>query len=172
MATNTPVTPHLGIELDGISSRELVSAGGAEECKELLHQFGFVAYRNVNLDDDQLIEFSSMMGELVVASTGEHRRPEIQTITSNPEQTTPMMASIRRGNFLWHFDGANDVTPQQGTFLAAREVTNGEEGGTQFASSYIAYDTLPDADKALIADLRVEHSFAAAQRQREPRPDV
>jgi alpha-ketoglutarate-dependent taurine dioxygenase len=170
METQTPLTPHVGVEIDGISSDDLVSASGAEQCKALLQQYGVVVYRNVDVDDDQLIEFSSMIGELVVAPTNEHERPEIQTITSHPKQASPMMASIRRGNFLWHFDGATDVTPQQGTFLAAREVSGGGEGGTQFASSYVAYDTLPDDDKALIADLRVEHSFAAAQTRVNPDP--
>jgi alpha-ketoglutarate-dependent taurine dioxygenase len=170
MATQTPLTPHVGVEVDGISSDELVSTSGAAQCKALLQQYGVVVYRNVDVDDDQLVEFSGMIGELVVAPTNEHARPEIQTITSHPKQASPIMASIRRGNFLWHFDGATDVTPQQGTFLAAREVTDNGEGGTQFASSYVAYDTLSNEDKELIADLRVEHSFAAAQARVNPDP--
>ena len=170
MKTKTPLTPHVGVEIDGISSDDLVSASGAEQCKALLQQYGVVVYRNVDVDDDQLIEFSGMIGEVVIAPTNEHKRPEIQTITSHPKQASPMMASIRRGNFLWHFDGATDVTPQQGTFLAAREVSGDGQGGTQFASSYVAYETLPDDDKALIADLQVEHSFAAAQARANPDP--
>jgi alpha-ketoglutarate-dependent taurine dioxygenase len=170
MGTHTLLTPHVGVEVDGLSSGDLVTERGADECKALLHQFGVVVYRNVDVSDDQLIEFSAMFGELVVAPTNEHERPEIQTITSNPARTSPMLASIRRGNFLWHFDGATDVTPQQGTFLAARAVDDSGQGGTQFASSYVAYELLPESDKALIADLHVEHSFAAAQRRVHPDP--
>ncbi len=163
VSTLTPLTPHVGVEVTGVSGADLVCADGAEQCKALLQQYGVVVYRDANIDDDQLIEFSGMLGELVAVSTHEHERPEIQTITMNPGQTDPRMAAIRRGNFFWHFDGATDVTPQQGTFLAAREVDETGEGGTQFASSYLAYETLSDEDKVLIADLQVEHSFANAQ---------
>jgi hypothetical protein len=43
-------------------------------------------------------------GEVVVAPTGEHELPEIQTITSDPDKTNPALAAFRRGNFLWHSD--------------------------------------------------------------------
>lgn len=168
MATLTPIAPHVGVEVSGLSGTDLVSAAGAEQCKALLQQYGVVVYRNADVDDDQLIEFSGMIGEVAVMSTNEHVRPEIQTITLHPGQVNPAMVAIRKGNFLWHFDGATASTPQQGTFLAARAVDENGEGGTQFASAYLAYETLSDDDKELIANLQVEHSFSAAQQRANP----
>ena len=81
-----------------------------------------------------------------------------------------MLAAIRREPS-GHFDGATETTPQKGTFLAARDVDDSGEGGTQFASTYVAYETLSDDDKALIVDLQVVHSFVAAQGARHSRPD-
>ncbi|MFI5719489.1 TauD/TfdA dioxygenase family protein [Nocardia sp. NPDC051750] len=76
-------------------------------------------------------------------------------------------AAIRRGNFLWHIDGAIRRTPQQATLLTAREVD--EAGGdTEFADTYLAYDALPDEEKARLDGLQVVHSFAAAQARANP----
>jgi alpha-ketoglutarate-dependent taurine dioxygenase len=43
-------------------------------------------------------------------------------------------------------------------------------GDTEFASTYAAYDALSGAERAEIADLRVVHSFAAAQQLANPEP--
>ena len=163
MSTITALTPHVGVEVVGVSGHGFVGGDVAAECEALLREYGVVVYRDAHIDDDDLIELSRSMGEIAVVPTGEHVRPEIQTITSDPGRTNPVMAAIRRGNFFWHFDGATEVVPQKGTFLAARAVADPGEGGTQFASTYVAYESLSDADKSLIADLQVEHSFAAAQ---------
>ena len=56
-------------------------------------------YREVSIDDDELLAFSRMLGTLVVQSTGEHQYPEIQTITLDPTKTNALLASYRQGNF-------------------------------------------------------------------------
>lgn len=171
MATSaSPLSPHIGIEVTGITGSDLVRQHSADQCQELLDRHGVAVYRDAGLDDDQLIEFSAMLGQVVVAPTGEHERPEIQTITLDPERTNFVMAAYRRGNFMWHFDGATDHTPQKATLLLGKEVDESGEGGTEFASTYLAYNTLSDEDKELIDDLQVEHSFAAAQGQVNPNP--
>src|SRR5207244_168356 len=72
-----------------------------------------------------------------------------------------------RGNFFWHIDGVHDAVPQKATLLSAREVA--EEGGdTEFATTYAAYDALPDAEKERLDGLRVVHSFAASQARANP----
>ena len=52
--------------------------------------------------------------------------------------------------------------PQKATLLTAREV-DPAGGDTEFANIYAAYAALPEAERAAIADLKVEHSFARAQ---------
>jgi alpha-ketoglutarate-dependent taurine dioxygenase len=167
--TVTTIRPTIGVEITGMSGAELVNRESADECLRLLGDHGVVVYREVNIDDDELLAFSRMLGTLVVQSTGEHKYPEIQTITLDPTKTNALLASYRQGNFLWHFDGATDVIPQKGTLLTAREV-DPAGGDTQFATTYAAYEALPESDKAEIADLKVVHSFAAAQAKSNPDP--
>ena len=164
----TPADGPIGVEVSGLSGAALVHPEVAAQCQELLDRHGVVAYRGAALDDDQLIEFTALLGTPVRAATGEHERPEIQTITLDPSRTHEIMVSYRQGNFFWHIDGATDVTPQKGTLLQAHATADPGEGATEFASTYLAYETLPAADQALIEDLRVRHSFAAAQGRAHP----
>lgn len=166
----SPIKEHLGVEVTGVRAEQMGSADFAQHCQSLLDRHGVVVYREVFLDDDGLLALSRHLGEVVVTPTGEHRYPEIQTITLDTGRTNPILAAYRRGNFLWHFDGATDPLPQKGTLLSAREIADPGEGGTQFASTYHAYETLSADDRRLIDDLRVVHSFATAQRRVTPDP--
>lgn len=163
----TPISSAIGVEVTGMSGSALVDRRAADECERLLEAHGVVVYREVHIDDDQLVEFSRLLGTLVVQPTGEHRHPEIQTITMDPTKTNALLASFRQGNFQWHFDGATDETPQKGTLLTAREV-DPAGGDTEFATTYAAYEALSEAEKAEIAHVRVVHSFAAAQSKANP----
>jgi len=159
----------IGVEVAGMSASDLVDADAAAEGQRLLDEHGVVVYREVRLDDDQLLQFSRMFGTLVVQPTGEHTYPEIQTITLDPTKTNAMLASFRQGNFHWHFDGAMDELPQKGTLLTAKEV-DPAGGDTEFATTYAAYAALSAAEKAEIAELKVVHSFATAQARANPDP--
>jgi Taurine catabolism dioxygenase TauD, TfdA family len=128
-----------------------------------------VVYRQINIDDDDLLALSRMMGTLVVQPTGEHKHPEIQTITLDPTKTNALLASFRQGNFHWHIDGATDELPQKGTLLTAREV-DPAGGDTEFATTYAAYEALSEGEKDEIDALRVVHSFAHAQSLANPDP--
>jgi alpha-ketoglutarate-dependent taurine dioxygenase len=165
--TVTPLSPHVGVEITGMSARDLVEGEAATDCLAALQKYGVVVYREAHIDDDELVAFSRMLGELSVVPTGEHERPEIQTITLDPSKTNALLAAYRQGNFLWHIDGATEAVPQKGTLLSAREVDDAG-GDTEFASTYAAYAALSDAEKAELAGLRVVHSFAAAQQRANP----
>jgi alpha-ketoglutarate-dependent taurine dioxygenase len=166
----TTLTQHVGAEITGVTRGAFVDPAVAAEIGAALDRYGVLVIRDLHLDDPDLVAFSRHLGELVVAPTGEHELPEIQTITLDPGRTSSSLAAVRRGNFFWHVDGVHDAVPQRSTVLSAREVA--EEGGdTEFATTYAAYDALPDERKAELDGLRVVHSFAAAQRRANPSAD-
>jgi alpha-ketoglutarate-dependent taurine dioxygenase len=165
--SRTPLTPSVGLEITGVSGGELLDRAVADDCLSALERYGVVVYRGADFSDADLVSFSRMLGEVAVVPTGEHEHPEIQTITLDPSKTNAQLAAYRRGNFLWHIDGATQAVPQKATLLSAREVDDAG-GDTEFASTFAAYEALPEEDKAEIADLRVVHSFAAAQLRANP----
>lgn len=165
--TTTPLTPHVGVEIVGMTGSQLVDRAFADECLAALDRYGVVVYREVDISDADLVGFSRLLGEVVANPTAEHEYPEIATITLDPAKTNATLAWYRQGNFLWHIDGATDELPQRATLLTAREVDDAG-GDTEFATTYAAYEALTDAEKSEITGLRVVHSFAAAQRRAHP----
>jgi alpha-ketoglutarate-dependent taurine dioxygenase len=166
--TVVPVTPEVGAEISGLTGHELVNPRVAADCQSALDTYGVVIYREAHIDDDDLVAFSRLLGEVIVAPMGglkTHR--EISPISLDPARSE--LATYRRSTFFWHIDGVNDDVPQKASFLAARRVAD-EGGDTEFASTYAAYEALPDDEKKYLATLRVVHSFAAIQLLSHPHP--
>jgi alpha-ketoglutarate-dependent taurine dioxygenase len=68
------------------------------------------------------------------------------------------------GTFFWHIDGVTIDQPlPKGTLLTARKLSS-TGGQTEFASTYAAYESLPEADKEAYAHLKVVHKMEASMR--------
>src|SRR3954454_4286889 len=158
----------LGHIVEGRGGTDLVGSAAAEECRKLLERYGVVVYRGAAPDDDQLVAFSRSLGELLPVPAGaEATHPEVDVITLDPAKS--VLAEVRKGTFFWHLDGTRQEVPEKATLLTAVEVSN-EGGDTEFANTYAAYDALTCARKEAIEDLRVVHSFTAAQLLVNPDP--
>jgi alpha-ketoglutarate-dependent taurine dioxygenase len=167
IGTARPLTDSVGVEITGRHPTQLLARGAAEDTRAALERYGVVIYRELHIDDDDLLAFSRLLGTVVTQPTGEHRHPEIQTITMDPSKTNALLASYRQGNFHRHIDGATQSIPQKATSLTAREV-DPAGGDTEFASTYAAYDALSAAEHDELGGLQVLHSFAAAQALANP----
>ena len=78
-------------------------------------------------------------------------------------------ARYTRASRFWHFDGYMDAVPILASVLAAR-VLPVAGGDTEFANTYAAWEALDAAERYRIADLRVLHALAGAQRSIDPEP--
>jgi alpha-ketoglutarate-dependent taurine dioxygenase len=162
------VTTTIGIECRDRTRDDFTERRIADECLDLLDAHGVVVYRDAHISDDNLVRFTRMLGEVVVAPVGglaEH--PEISPVTL--DRTRSPLAAYRRSTFFWHLDGAQDDVPQKATLLAAREVADAG-GDTEFASTVAAYEALASDERAEIDHLRVVHSIAASQLLMHPKP--
>ena len=167
--TRTPLGPTTGLEVTGLRGRALVDPEVAADCRAALEQWGVVVYRDAAVADADLVAFSRLLGEVVAVPMGGHELPEISKITRDASQSK--LAAYREATFFWHLDGTTDEVPSKATLLTARRVTDDGSGDTEFANTYAAHDALPEEEKAAIADVRVVHSFAAAQLLVYPEPD-
>lgn len=166
--TVTPVSPEVGAEIVGLSGHQLVDRGVATACLAALDTYGVVIYREANVDDDDLVAFSRLLGDVIVAPMGGlASHPEISPISLDPAKSE--LANYRRSTFYWHIDGVNDDVPQKASLLTARRVAD-KGGETEFANTYAAYEALSDPEKEYLSALRVVHSFAAAQLLAHPHP--
>jgi alpha-ketoglutarate-dependent taurine dioxygenase len=159
--TTTPLGPTTGVEIRGLSGHALVDQAVAGECLSALEKYGVVVYREANLDDDDLVAFSRLLGNVVPLPRGGHEYKEIQKITRDASQSK--LAAYREATFFWHIDGTTDAVPNQATLLTARQVSQDGAGDTEFANTYAAFSALSEEDKRALEEVRVVHSFAASQ---------
>jgi alpha-ketoglutarate-dependent taurine dioxygenase len=164
----TAAKEHIGAVVTGAFVDRTLVDGAARAIAAALDRYGALVFPGVDLADQAYIDFGHELGELVVLPRGQVPGfPEIEAISRDPGES-PQLAKYREGAFLWHIDGTTTPNPHRATILSCRRIAEGDEGDTELANTYAAYDALSDADKALIDGLQVQHTFAAAQRKAFP----
>ena len=167
--TANSLGPTIGLEIIGRSGAQFAEPAVGDECRQAVDRYGVVVYREAEVDDDQLVAFSRMLGDVVtVASGAVDGHPQVAPVTR--DRAKDAMAAYRTGTFFWHIDGTSDLVPNKATLLTAKEIADEDEGDTEFANTYAAYDALTAAEKAELDGVRVVHSFAAAQLLVNPDP--
>jgi alpha-ketoglutarate-dependent taurine dioxygenase len=149
------LTPRIGSELR-TDVETLLSGREAQNIRATLEQRGVVYFRGLEISDEQQVAIATTLGNIVQNEGAEG----IYKISLDDKVNE--RAKYLKGSLFWHFDGSLQPFPNLATLL--RGVQLSEVGGdTEFCNTYAAYDDLPDADKALIADLRVVHSAERSQ---------
>jgi alpha-ketoglutarate-dependent taurine dioxygenase len=160
------LTPTVGALVDGVD-RERFEEDDALPAWTLdaLESYGVLVFRGIHFDDETQVAFSRKLGTVEKFGSGDN--PEIFRVTLDPKKNP--VAQYLKGTFDWHIDGCTDDVPIMATMLSARAVAD-SGGQTEFASSYRAYEDLPEADKARCQALRVVHTIEATQRLVNPDP--
>jgi len=151
----------IGVDRDRLMYDEALPAATLEA----LEENGALVFRDLHVDDATQVAFSRKLGKVEVFGKGE--LPEIFRVTLDP--TKNPAAAYLRGTFDWHLDGATDDVPIMATVLSAHAVA-ASGGETEFSSTYAAHDDLSDAEQRRYSQVRVVHSFEAAQRLINPNP--
>ncbi len=159
------LTSTIGAEvIDLDRDRLLHDSGLPDAILDALEEYGVLLFPEIGVDDDEQVAFGRRLGDLV-ARQG-HLIPEITVITQGPDNH---LAEYLQGNLHWHIDGAQDDVPCKAGILSARVMAAGD-GGTEFASTYAAYDDLTEEDRQRLAELRVVHMLEATLRRVYPDP--
>jgi taurine dioxygenase len=116
---------------------------------------GILLFRNQDISREQHVEFSRRFGELDRHDALPRDRhpdyPELLLVTNRPNPDGTPSDSRYTGR-QWHSDMSFTTKPSLGSLLRCFEVP--EVGGdTLFANMYLAYETLSEGMKKLIADL-------------------
>jgi alpha-ketoglutarate-dependent taurine dioxygenase len=164
--TTEKLSPTVGALVEGVDHERLLEDPDLPDLvHEALDANGALVFRGLHLDDDTQIAFSRRLGEVEKLGRGE--KPEIFRVTLDPAKNPS--AAYLKGTFQWHIDGCTDDIPIMATLLSAHAVA--ESGGeTEFASTYGAYEALPDEEKARLEQIRIVHTIEASQRLHNPSP--
>lgn len=171
----TPVHPVFVARVEGVDLRRALTAVEVSAIDAAMNQHAVLIFPGQFIDDDQQKAFARNFGTLELATgniqTGDQRRLDMEMADiSNLDQDNKLFARDDRrrmfnlGNNLWHSDSSFKPTPAKYSALSARAIPR-VGGDTQFADMRAAYDDLPDADKALVADMVTHHSLIYSRGQ-------
>lgn len=157
----TDLKPRIGTLVE--TDREtLLSGEASSQIRELAKQRGVVAFRDMEITDEEQITLARTFGELSSGKTG-----ELYRVSYDPEEN-PIGAAINLASCFWHIDRTDTDTPPFASILSAKVLSPEGTGDTEFANTYAAYEDLPDEDKQLIENLKVEHNQETAFREAMP----
>lgn len=143
-----PIAGAMGAEIHGVdASRELDDMTVAALRKALLDHL-VVFLPDQTLTPEQQLRFACRFGEPMIY-------PFVKGLDGFPEVTPILKKEEDRNNFggIWHSDTVYQDEPPMGTMLYALELPP-FGGDTLFANQYLAYDSLSDGMKALLAPLK------------------
>jgi taurine dioxygenase len=161
----SPVGGAIGAEISGVDlSRYLPDATVAAVRQALLDHL-VVFFRGQNLTSARYHAFAARIGTPM-------RYPFVPGIEGFPEITPVLKRPDQTINFggVWHSDTTYLPEPPMATLLLARELP-ASGGDTEFANQYLAYETLSDGLRSVLAGLRgvARSDKAEASRTREDR---
>jgi alpha-ketoglutarate-dependent taurine dioxygenase len=155
----------LGAEIEGANLAKLLGDEQTAEIRRAWLDNLVLFFRDQPLTPDQLLVFARRLGTPI-------EYPFVKGIDGFPEIIEVKKLEHERINFggIWHSDTAYLTEPPMASMLLAREVPP-VGGDTLFANMYLAYDSLSNGMKRLLADLRAVNSSARADvtRTREDR---
>lgn len=142
---------------------ELFTQEAADLIRQNVEERTVLVFPKVDLTDEEQLRITDMMGGKVKL-TGQFN---VQETDENVYQVTldkkinPQPEYVL-GTYFWHMDGMPvEPPPPFATLLSARKVS-AKGGQTEFASTYAAWEGLPEEEKAEIDGLRVIHSVKAS----------
>jgi alpha-ketoglutarate-dependent taurine dioxygenase len=162
------LSPVIATQIDA-DRDELLSGKYGSQLREMLQQRGVLIFPQACFSDDEQVEFTKTLGELAFDYNGQAMEGGKQQAifkVSLDEKVSPTARSLKN-SLLWHLDGTTHEIPILASVLSARQLAP-EGGETEWASTYAAYEALPEEDKQLIDGLRVVHSNLQLQRNINP----
>lgn len=159
------IKPKIGSRVVWDDRDELFTPEAAAAIRAKIEERTVLVFPKLGLTDAEQLRITELIGEKQKL-TG---RFNVQDTDENVYQVTldkkinPQPEYVL-GTFFWHMDGITvDAPPSFATMLSCRVAP--EVGGeTEFASTYAAWEGLPEAEKCAVEGLRATHSVKASLR--------
>jgi taurine dioxygenase len=146
----------LGAEIHGVDLAAGLTESLAAQVRQVFLEHQVIFFRDQSLTPDQFLRFAQAMGQPI-------EYPFVKGLAGYPVIIEVKKLEHERSNFggIWHSDTCYLEQPPMGSMLLAREVPP-HGGDTLFASQYLAYETLSEGMRKLLAPLVAVNSSAKA----------
>jgi alpha-ketoglutarate-dependent taurine dioxygenase len=168
------ITPTIGIEITDLDLAQPISDIGLAAVKQAWLGGKVAVFPGQKLGEKDLTRFGERFGELEihVRSTYHSRENKEVMIVSNLKEDGRAIGVLCDGEAQWHIDQSYMPQPTWGTILFGDTIPT-EGGDTWFADLAAAYDRMPAALKATLADKRIVNSVDRHNRRKAAsRPDL
>lgn len=155
----TPLKSKIGAQLH-VDSAALIDGSHGAEIRDLLVDRGVLIVRGADLTDDQQRTFTRTLGDLRLGAIKNEGDEGMLKVTMDKREN-PEYAQFFPGTFFWHMDGTYEKVPPFATVLTPH-VLAPEGGQTEYASTYAAFEDLPDDEQKYLETLQVVHTLHAA----------
>ena len=168
--TFKPLSAGIGVEVSGIEISQPLDAATVASIKKAWHENCVILFRNQPIDHQQHVAFSRQFGPLdnhdLIARLRDPLHHEILPVAPQNEGGRTLVVGRQ-----WHTDMSCSVRPPAGSLLRC-EVIPPTGGNTMFSNMYLAYETLSDTMKSLLADLNGIHDLRVAKHNRGQDPKM
>ncbi|MEC5397430.1 TauD/TfdA dioxygenase family protein [Uliginosibacterium sp. H1] len=156
-----PLPGPLGAEVIGLDLDQALSAEDFARIHRAHLDHHVLVFRDQRITPQQQVDFSRRFGPLQIHVLRNFQlagHPEVLIISNIKEDGQPI--GLGDAGHFWHSDLSYVERPSLGSMLHAQELPS-EGGDTLFANQHLAWDTLPDALKKTVSNLRAEHHYLA-----------
>ena len=183
MALSTrPLSATFGAEVSGVDLSKPQDAVTAQALRALWRKHALLLFRDQQLEERHLVDFSRHFGALEIHLRREYLSPENPEIlyVSNLKKDGKPIGILADTEVGWHYDQIYLPGPALGSMLYS-VIIPPDRGATSFADMSAAYEALPEATKARLAGRRAVQSYEAFNRaysvptndeQRKKTPDI
>ena len=160
------VKPHIG-GIVHVAREHLLDDQTIVAVREALEDRGVLVFPRMNLTDAEQLAFTDRLGKRVnynrkAPGSGAGDEEDVYAITL--DKHINFQPEYVLGTFFWHIDGVTINQPlPKATLLTARKLAP-MGGQTEFASTYAAYENLPEAERRALDELKVVHKMESAMR--------
>ncbi len=167
------LTPGFGARVSGFSIREGVDDAAFAEIEAAFEEYSLLHFPAQPVDDDEQIAFSERFGPLEATLPGAVGAGSkiVRLANTMPDGSLKdpdsQIALFTRANKFWHTDSSFKSTPAKASLLSTRQLPRAG-GDTEFASTRVAYESLPAATRARLEGLLVIHDIAQSRSMLTP----
>jgi alpha-ketoglutarate-dependent 2,4-dichlorophenoxyacetate dioxygenase len=169
-----PLGPGFAVELRGIDLADVAERPAVYEAvRAAFEAHSVLLFRGQAVTDEAQLAFTRCFGPLEItkrASLGEGSHFSILTnLDSDGRVVAPdhRQALVAKANQLWHTDSSFKAVPALASVLSARVIPQ-RGGETEFASTRLAWQRLPTALQARLAEAFAWHDYAHSRSKISP----
>lgn len=157
------IKEHIGSSVSWDDRADLFTPEAAKAIRAKVAERTVLVFPELNLTDEEQLAITNAIGpkmRLTNTTNVQSNDEDVYQVTLD-EKINPQPEYVL-GTFFWHMDGITVDTPPPFATLLSCRIAPDKGGETEFASTYAAYEGLPEEEKQALEGLKAEHSVKAS----------